>query len=73
MAKRRMRYLSEPGTADRAIEKARIAAQCKLSAQLAADPRQIEYVIGYLTHASLPGVIDRIGELAREYIDTHPT
>jgi hypothetical protein len=67
---RRDRINHQTSTGDRegrAIEKARLAAQCRLAEQLVANPEQIVYVIGYLTHASLPGVIDRLGDLAREH------
>jgi hypothetical protein len=69
---RRDRITYQTSTEDRegrADEKARIAAQCRLSEQLVANPEQIAFVVGFLTHASLPGVIDGIGEKARRYFE----
>lgn len=68
MAGRRIQYLSKVGDPERPDEKARIAAQCRLAELLVAHPEEIVFVIGYLTHASMPGVIDGITGLVRDRV-----
>lgn len=69
MARRRMQYLSDVGSPDRPVEKARIDAQCRLAEILVRHPEEIVFVIGYLTHTSLPGVINGIGALVQDRIN----
>jgi hypothetical protein len=68
MARRRTTYLTDAASPDRADEKARIAAQCRLAEILVEHPEEIVFVIAYLTHAALPGVINGIGALVQDRI-----